>query len=199
MDSITEEDGLSLPAEGAVPVDERRLLVERAQAGDEAAFTYLIGQRQDQLYRLAWSILRHDADALDAAQETCITAWRALPRLRDPERFDAWLARSLVNRCRDMLRRRRREALRDIHMATTARTSAVSAGGVGEGFVDADAIRRAFDRLKADERTYLALHYAEDRSVAEIAALVEAPEGTVKWRLSRARQALERTLAREHQ
>lgn len=172
-------------------------LVERARGGDEAAFTVLVSQRQDKLCRLAWSILRNEADALDAAQETCIAAWRELPRLRDPARFDAWLTRSLVNRCRDMLRRRRRMAVREIRMVTEAGGSGVSTGGVGDAFINADAIRRAFDQLTADERTYLALHYAEDRSVAEIAAMVGAPEGTVKWRLSRARQALDRQLARQ--
>jgi RNA polymerase sigma-70 factor (ECF subfamily) len=83
-------------------------------------------------------------------------------------------------------------------MAEDDRAPGTSAGGVGDAFVDADAIRRALDRLKADDRTYLALHYAEDRSVAEIAAMVGAPDGTVKWRLSRARQSLERLLAKEH-
>jgi RNA polymerase sigma factor (sigma-70 family) len=198
VDSFAGEERLSLEAEAHAPVGDTRLLVERAQAGDEAAFTFLIGQRQDHLLRLAWSILRHEADALDAVQETCIAAWRALPRLRDPERFDAWLTRSLVNRCRDRLRGRRREALREIRMAASSTGPGASAGGLGDGFVDADAIRRAFDRLGTDERTYLALRYAEDRSVAEIADLVQAPEGPVKWRRSRARQALERTLAREH-
>ncbi len=172
-------------------------LVERAQGGDEAAFTVLVSQRQGQLCRLAWSILRNEADALDAAQETCIAAWRELPRLRDPARFDAWLTRSLVNRCRDMLRRRRRMAVREIRMTTQVQGSGASTGGVGDAFADADAIRAAFEHLNADERTYLALHYAEDRSVAEIAAIVGAPEGTVKWRLSRARQALDRQLARQ--
>jgi RNA polymerase sigma-70 factor (ECF subfamily) len=176
---------------------DRTSLVERARSGDEAAFTLLVGQRQDQLYRLAWSILRNHADALDAAQETCIAAWRELPRLRDPERFDAWLTRSLVNRCRDVLRQRRRATVREIPIADDTPASGASAGGVGDAFVDAESIRRALGRLNADDRTYLSLHYAEDRSVAEIAAIVGAPDGTVKWRLSRARQALERQLARE--
>jgi RNA polymerase sigma factor (sigma-70 family) len=171
-------------------------LVERARTGDEAAFTALIVQRQDQLYRLAWSILRDDGDALDAAQETCIAAWRELPSLRDPERFDAWLSRSLVNRCRDVLRRRRRTRIREIRLETDPPSSAASPGGVGDEFMGSDAIRHAFGRLKADDRLYLALHYAEGRSVAEIATLVHAPEGTVKWRLSRARKALEQQLAR---
>src|SRR6187401_2012558 len=83
-------------------------LVSRAQAGDQVAFTRLIDERHQQLYRTAWAILRNDADALDATQDTCLGAWRELPRLRDPECFDAWLTRSLVNLCRTALRSRRR-------------------------------------------------------------------------------------------
>jgi RNA polymerase sigma-70 factor (ECF subfamily) len=173
-------------------------LVERAQTGDEDAFTLLISQRQSQLYRLAWSILRNDADALDAAQETCINAWRELPRLRDPDRFDAWLTRSLVNRCRDRLRGRKRVSVREIRVDPDASSgAAVSDGGVGDEFVDADAIRRAFSHLDPIDRSYLALHHAEGRSLAEIAAILGAPEGTIKWRLAKARAALEKHLARE--
>jgi RNA polymerase sigma-70 factor (ECF subfamily) len=204
VETIRGGDRLSLRPNGVARVRERASLVERAQEGDEAAFTLLVSQRQDQLIRLAWSILRNEADAVDAAQETCIAAWRELPRLRDPERFDAWLTRSLVNRCRDMLRRRRRATIREVRITDEARTLdpadagvGSSGGGVDDAYVDADAIRRAFALLKPDQRTYLALHYAEDRSIAEISAIVGAPEGTVKWRLSRARQALERQLARQ--
>ena len=54
-------------------------LVARAQAGDQVAFTRLIGERHQALYRTAWAILRNDADALDATQETCLGAWREPP------------------------------------------------------------------------------------------------------------------------
>jgi hypothetical protein len=84
-------DSLSARSEG-LALGDRVSLVQRAQSGDEAAFTLLIGQRQDRLYRLAWSILRNDADALDAAQETCIAAWseprQSLPRLVAPSTPD---------------------------------------------------------------------------------------------------------------
>lgn len=173
-------------------------LVRGAQAGDESAFTLLIHQRQHQLYRMAWSILRNDADALDATQDTCIKVWRELPQLRDPNRFDAWLMRTLVNRCRDMLRARKRSTVREIRMADDSVEAArPSNRALADDLAEADAIRQAFDQLSADDRTYIALHYAEDRSIAEIAALVGAPEGTVKWRLSRARLSLERQLARQ--
>ncbi len=69
---------------------------------------------------------------------------------------------------------------------------------IGDSLAANEAIRRAFARLSAEQRTYLVLHYVEHRSIAEIAAIVKAPEGTVKWRLSEARRALETRLAREN-
>lgn len=173
-------------------------LVTRAQAGDQIAFTRLIDERHQQLYRTAWAILRNDEDALDATQDTCLGAWRELPRLRDPARFDAWLMRSLVNRCRTALRSRKRVSVREIHLEPSPGLEMPSADrDIGESLAISEAIRRAFARLSAQDRTYLVLHYVEHRSIAEIAAIFDAPEGTVKWRLSEARRALENRLARE--
>jgi RNA polymerase sigma-70 factor (ECF subfamily) len=174
-------------------------LVTRAQAGDQVAFARLVDERHKQLYRTAWAILRNDEDALDATQETCIGAWRELPRLRDPERFDAWLTRSLVNRCRSALRSRRRVEVREIRLDPAVGLEVASNDrDIGDSLAANDAIRSAFARVSAEHRTYLVLHYVEHRTVAEIAAIVDAPEGTVKWRLSEARRALEARLAREN-
>jgi len=174
-------------------------LVARAQAGDQLAFTRLIGERHQQLYRTAWAILRNDADALDATQETCLGAWRELPRLRDPARFDAWLTRSLVNRCRTALRSRKRVSVREVQLEQSAGFDVPSGEReASESLANSEAIRLAFGRLSVQQRTYLVLHYVEHRPIGEIAAIVGAPEGTVKWRLSEARRALEQRLAREN-
>lgn len=173
-------------------------LVTRAQAGDQIAFTRLIEERHKQLYRTAWAILRNDQDALDATQDACMGAWRELPRLRDPERFDAWLTRSLVNRCRTALRSRRRVAVREIRLDPSIGLEVASNDrDIGDSLAANDAIRSAFARVGAEHRIYLVLHYVEHRTVAEIASIVDAPQGTVKWRLSEARRALEARLARE--
>ena len=71
-----------------------RSLVERAQAGDRDAFEMLVRQKVDAVYRTAYAILGSEADAQDATQETFIAAWRSLPRLREPDKFPAWLAGS---------------------------------------------------------------------------------------------------------
>ena len=84
-----------------------RELVERARRGDREAYEELVRRRIDSMVRTARAILGHEADAQDAVQEAFVAAWRRLPGLRDPERFDAWLGRILLNACRMALRRRR--------------------------------------------------------------------------------------------
>jgi Sigma-70 region 2 len=88
-----------------------RALVEQAMHGDHAAFALLAGQAISRLHSVAWLILRNQHDAEDAVQDALICAWRELPRLRDAERFDAWLRRLLVNACHDVSRRQRRHVL----------------------------------------------------------------------------------------
>ena len=82
--------------------------VRRAARGDASAFEQLVAARADRVFRIARAILGNDADARDATQEAFVSAWRELPRLRDPVTFDAWLRRILVNACRTQLRGRRR-------------------------------------------------------------------------------------------
>jgi RNA polymerase sigma-70 factor (ECF subfamily) len=172
------------------------LLVERAQAGDRAAFEALIEDRVWRLLRLAASILLHDADARDAVQDSCLRAWIELPRLRDRDQFEAWLWRIVINACRSSLRRRGRASIREIAIDDDgdSRQFTDPAAGIAEAASEIDVIRRAFRRLDPDRRTLLILHHVEERSVANIAELLAIPEGTAKWRLHAARRALERAL-----
>lgn len=96
----------------------QRNLVEAAQQGDHEAFEALATGAADRLYAIARLILR-DADlAQDAVQEALIRTWRGLPGLRDPERFEAWLRRLLVNTCTDLARSRTRLTT-NVHVITT--------------------------------------------------------------------------------
>jgi RNA polymerase sigma-70 factor (ECF subfamily) len=90
----------------------QRELVERAMAGDHDAFSELARVSIRRLFVIARLILRDDGRAEDASQETLVNAWTHLSALRDPDRFDAWLHRLLVNACyREARRERRRELL----------------------------------------------------------------------------------------
>jgi RNA polymerase sigma-70 factor (ECF subfamily) len=183
-------EGIGRPASSSADV-------ARAADGDPAAFDRLVADRIDGLYRLAVAILRSEADATDATQQAFVTAWRELPRLRDRDRFDAWLARIVVNVCRDELRRRGRRRVRELPEAADGhRTTADLRTDDLETHVGrSDQIRRAFAALAAAQRSILVLHHVDGRSVEEIAAAFGIPTGTAKWRLYAARQALERALA----
>jgi RNA polymerase sigma-70 factor (ECF subfamily) len=171
-------------------------LLALAAEGDSDAFDALIRPRLDRLFRMAFAITRNEADARDAVQEACVLGWRELPRLRDRGSFDAWLSQILVNSCRALMRRQRRVRIREIEVDETTREREPAAFGTGPDASagEVEAIRRAFARLKPDDRTLLVLHYVEERPLAEIGRLVGAPVGTVKWRLSNARRALDRAL-----
>jgi RNA polymerase sigma-70 factor (ECF subfamily) len=178
--------------------DVDRGLLDRAARGDADAFDMLIRPRLDRFFRMAMAITRNESDARDAVQEACISAWRELPRLRDRDRFDSWVAQILVNACRGLLRRRRRVRVREIPademMAGAAGPSGLSVAGPAESIGEVEAISRAFGRLDPGTRSLLVLHYVEERPLAEIGRITGAPVGTIKWRLSRARRALDRAL-----
>src|SRR3954469_10359383 len=86
----------------------QRDLVEQARRGDHDAFAALAGAAISRLDSAAWLILRDTEQAKDAVQNALVRAWRDLPTLRDPERFDQWLHKLLVRACIDEARRLRR-------------------------------------------------------------------------------------------
>jgi RNA polymerase sigma-70 factor (ECF subfamily) len=173
-------------------------LVERAQGGDLAAFELLIRQRLDRLFRIACGVLGDPSDAEDATQDACISAWQKLPTLRDVSRLDAWLGRIVVNACRMHLRARRR--IREITLDDERAKSTneiPDPSRMADQAEAVDAVGRALDRVSVDDRALLLLHHVHHERVETIAATLGIPAGTVKWRLSRARRAVQRALEDE--
>jgi RNA polymerase sigma-70 factor, ECF subfamily len=172
-------------------------LIEAARRGNREAFDVIVRSRLETVYRTAFTILGHEADAHDATQETFVSAWRNLPDLHDIDRFDAWLGRITINACRMALRRRGR--VRQIAIES-ARADEMTATGAGPDArtADSEVFDRAFARLSVDERAILVLHHHDELGIGEIAARLGIPGGTMKSRLHRARRALERALEREN-
>lgn len=159
----------------------QRGLVEQAQRGDHDAFAALAGAAIARLDAAARLILRDPELARDAVQDTLIRAWRDLPTLRDVERFDAWLHRSLVNTCLDLIRRRKRRAV-EVEM-TPLFTPAVA--DFASGVVDRDLLDRALRALAPDRRALVVLHYYLGMPLPDVAAALGIPLGTAKSRLHR--------------
>ncbi len=168
----------------------QRDLVERSSRGDHGAFAVLVGTSIGNLTAVARLIVRDPELSRDAVQEAYIRAWRDLPGLRDPDRFDAWIHRLTVNACLDALRRRRRRAVEvDIHQLVLP--SAVDQFGQ---VANRDQLERGFTRLPADQRAVLVLHYYVGLSVPSIADTLGIPLGTAQSRLGRALAALRAAL-----
>lgn len=160
-------------------------LVIRASHGDEDAYAQLAAGAIDRLYAVAQRILRDAAAAEDAVQQALVSAWRELPRLRDPERFDAWLYRLVVNACHRELRDRRTHRPNVLSLVVEPARPDES-GAIG----DRDELERAFRRLTADQRTILVLHHYLGYEPTEIAATLEIAAGTARSRLHYARKSL---------
>ena len=161
--------------------------VARAMGGDHDAFAALVGAATGRLYALASLILRDSGRAEDATQEAFVTAWRELPRLRDVDRFDAWLRRLLVNACYDEARRINRRS--EVGLFSLGDRSVVDISpnrdsrDMSSNLAQTDRIERAFRQLPFEQRTVLVLQHYFDLSHAEIAETVGIPLATVKSRV----------------
>ena len=167
----------------------QRDVVEAARRGDHEAFGVLATAVGDRLFAIACLILRDRQRAEDAVQETLVHAWRDLPRLRDPDRFEAWVRRLLVNACADEGRYQRRLSaeVRMIRSEPSTDDSATS-------LADRDQLERGFRRLKPDQRVVVVLHFYLGLPVPEIAETLGVPAGTVKSRLHYATATLRAAL-----
>jgi RNA polymerase sigma factor (sigma-70 family) len=167
----------------------QRDLVEAARSGDHEAFEVLAVAAADRLYAIARLILRDTHQAEDAVQEALTRAWRQLPRLRDPERWDAWLYRLIVNACADEGRRRRRWSA-EVRMIRSEPTTLDSAASLA----DRDQIERGFRRLKPSQRAAVVLRFYVGMSVSEVAEALGVPTGTAKSRIYYATEAMRAAL-----
>jgi RNA polymerase sigma-70 factor, ECF subfamily len=190
VDASTLERGRTDASRAAL---DQRDLVERAGRGDHDAFSALVGATIAELEAVARLILRDHELARDAVQDAYIKAWRDLPGLRDPDRFEAWLHRLLVNTCLDMLRKRRRRPM-EVELTPVARPSI----GDETGWVaDRDQLERGFRELDPAQRAVLVLHYYVGMSVPQAAETLGVPLGTAQSRLARALATLRATLGPE--
>jgi RNA polymerase sigma-70 factor (ECF subfamily) len=170
---------------------DRRALVERAGRGDHDAFAVLASASATRLDAAARLILRDPELARDAVQNCLVRAWRDLPGLRDPDRFDAWLHRLLVNSCLDEARRRRRRPI-EVEMDPVDEPATADTAG---RLADRDLVERALTRLDPEHRALVVLHYYLGYPLPEAAATLGISLPAAKSRLHRAMQGLRRTLS----
>src|SRR6201985_2606075 len=190
--------------EGAMSADMTDLsLVRRVQRGDKGAFDALVLKYQHKLVKLVMRYVRNPAEAEDIAQEAFIKAYRALPQFRGDSAFYTWLYRIAINTAKNAVVSRDRSPIEYDLDRNNSEESYDMQGRMKdpdtpEGLVLTDEIRStvnsAIDALPEDLRTAIVLRELEGLSYEEIAATMDCPVGTVRSRIFRAREAIDRRL-----
>lgn len=172
-------------------VDER-ILIARSRAGDLGAFERLVRVHQDRIYNLAYRITGNREDASDAAQDTFVRAFQALPRFREDATLSTWLYRIATNAALDLVRRR-----------PTAPRTELPVNHPGPDDPEREVTRRELARrvqdalagVPAEFRAAVVLRDLQGLSYADVAHVLQVPVGTVRSRISRGREALRVQLA----
>ncbi len=168
----------------------QRALVDLAIDGDEEAFADLTRAVSNRLLAIAYRILRDLGRAEDVVQQTLVTAWLELPSLRDPDRFEAWIYRLLVNACY-------KEAHRASRWNRQVRVLPVAEPTAEDEFprvIDRDQLERGFRRLRPEQRAIFVFHHYLGLTLSEISDELDIPLGTVKSRLHYATDSLRAAL-----
>lgn len=167
-----------------------RKLVERAMHGDEGAFDTLIERVGDRLHSVARRILRDPYLAEDATQRALLDAWRYLPQLRDPDRFEAWTYRLLVNACHAEARRERRHRSN----LRLLESDEPMVGDPANRIATRHQLDQAFLALGVEHRTVVVLIHYLGLSAGEAAEAMGTPVGTVRSRLHYALKSMRKAV-----
>jgi RNA polymerase sigma-70 factor, ECF subfamily len=182
--------------------DNDQQLVQRVQKGDKGAFDLLVRKYQHRVLKLVSRFVNDAAEAEDVAQEAFLKAYRALPAFRGDSAFYTWLYRIAINTAKNTLvSNRRRPVDFDLDLQDPEqhdRQSLLKDADTPEGVLLTDEIRgvveRALEQLPDDLRTAIVLRELEGLSYEEIAEAMDCPVGTVRSRIFRAREAIDKKL-----
>ncbi|HET9448580.1 MAG TPA: RNA polymerase sigma factor RpoE [Steroidobacteraceae bacterium] len=182
--------------------DSDQQLVQRVQAGDKAAFDLLVRKYQHRVLKLVSRFVSDAAEAEDVAQEAFLKAYRALASFRGDSAFYTWLYRIAINTAKNALvSNRRRPVDFDLDLQDPEqydRHARLKEGDTPEGVLLTEEIRsvveKAMEQLPEDLRTAIVLRELEGLSYEEIAEAMDCPVGTVRSRIFRAREAIDKKL-----
>jgi RNA polymerase sigma-70 factor (ECF subfamily) len=178
-------------------------LVRAAQRGDLLAFEELVARHRDKVYSRAYSILRHEEDAIDVSQDAWIKAWQRIGQFHQESSFTTWITRIAINLCLDHLRKQKRSQSQSIdaldeESGGVERHLPVFTPNPTEGLERAELRRRideALGKMSVEHRTALVLLEFEQLEYKEIARRMRCSIGTVMSRIFYARRKMAALLA----
>lgn len=162
----------------------------QSRRNKEQKFTELLEENKLRFYKTAKIILKNDDDIYDALQDALISMYQNYDSLKKKEFFSTWGTRIVINKCYDFLRKKRN----DIISLEETTENKIVLSTYDEYEIDKYGIKQAMENLSEDQKLITILYYYDDYSVKEISKIVDIPEGTVKSRLSKAREILKEKL-----
>ena len=165
--------------------------LEKAINGDKEAFSRIITQNKESMYKTAIVILKNEDDAYDALQEALIKMYRNITKLQSKEAFNFWSRRIIVNCCYDIINKNKKVI--DITSKITENFEETRE----EVYDCEDSLVQTLEKIEPDLRVTVTLYYYNDLSTREIGKILQIPVGTVKSRLARAREKLYEILKEE--
>lgn len=165
----------------------------QSKRNKEQNFTKLIEENKLRFYKTAKIILKNDDDIYDALQEALISIYQNYDQLKNIEYFSTWATRIVINKCYDLLRKNKNNIIPiDENIANDIKVAQYD-----EYEIDKYGIKKAMEYLNEDLKLITILYYYDNYSIKEISQIIDIPEGTVKSRLSKAREILKQKLVKE--
>lgn len=163
------------------------LLIKKAQNGDKEAFISIINEHLQMMYKVAKTRLSSEEDIGDAIQETILSAYKSICVLKNTSYFKTWLIKILINKCNDIISKNKKIIyVEDYYESIENEDSLDDKDSIEENIV----FNETLDSLDESYKTVIVLYYVSGFNTREISEILKEKEGTIKSRLSRARQKL---------
>ncbi|MBS5949769.1 MAG: RNA polymerase sigma factor [Clostridium sp.] len=163
------------------------LLIKKAQNGDKEAFISIINEHLQMMYKVAKTRLTSEEDIGDAIQETILSAYKSICVLKNTSYFKTWLIKILINKCNDIISKNKKVIyVEDYYESIENEDSLEDKDSIEENIV----FNETLNSLDESYKTVIVLYYVSGFNTREISEILKEKEGTIKSRLSRARQKL---------
>lgn len=163
------------------------LLIRKAQNGDKEAFISIINEHLQMMYKVAKTRLSSEEDIGDAIQETILSAYKSICVLKNTSYFKTWLIKILINKCNDIISKNKKVIYVEDYYESIENEDLLEAKvSIEENIV----FNETLNSLDESYKIVIVLYYVSGFNTREISEILKEKEGTIKSRLSRARQKL---------
>lgn len=169
-------------------------IITQIKKGDQQAFEELIEEYKLPIYKTAKAILKDEDDVCDAIQDTCLSIYKNICNLKNEKYFKTWVIRITINKCNDIIAKHKLNSEKILKIQADKTETQFS---FDNDIVMKTDLQMAMNLLEEDLKLITTLYYYNDMSISDISVILDIPKGTVKSRISRAREKLYQILSKE--